>query len=125
MNSPVSRLQRLTHELMELNTELEKDLATLAVERNSPLLNEYALLNAFKGVLDHTRHLLWPFLLSAEQHCEENIVHAIQRYRMERIRQMLDAMQRDHEALGTKPVELFLSELQRKAATAGPADRPN
>jgi hypothetical protein len=124
MTSPLNRIQRLTHEIMELNSELEKDLATLAVERNSALLDEYALLSAFKGVLDHTRHLLWPYLLSAEQKAEDNVLHAIQRYRMERIRQMLDAMQRDHEALGTKPVELFLSELQRKAAS-GATHRPN
>ena len=125
MNSPLDRLQRLTREIMELNAELEKDLATLAVERNSPLLSEYALLNAFKGVLDHTRHLIWPYLLGAEQKAEDNVMYAIQRYRMERIRQMLDAMQRDHEALGTKPVALFLSELQRKAGAPPEVNRPN
>jgi tRNA A37 methylthiotransferase MiaB len=122
MTSPVARLQKIVHDLMELNSELEKDLATLAVERNSPLLKEYALLAAFKGVVDHTRHLTWPYLLSAEQHAEDNVLHAMQRYRMERIRQMLDAMQRDHEALGSKPVELFFNELQRKASAA---QRPN
>lgn len=124
MTSPVARLQQIMHELMELNSELEKDLATLAVERSSPLLNEYALLSSCKGVLDHTRHLIWPYLLAAEQKAEDNVLHAMQRYRMERIRQMLDAMQRDHESLHSKPVELFLSELQRKAS--GPAvHRPN
>ncbi len=124
MTSPVARLQQIMNALMELNSELEKDLATLAVERSSPLLNEFALLSSFKGVLDHTRHLTWPYLLAAEQKAEDNVLHAMQRYRMERIRQMLDAMQRDHEALHSKPVELFLNELQRKAS-ANVASRPN
>ena len=124
MTSPVARLQQIMHDLMELNAELEKDLATLAVERSSPLLHEFALLSSLKGVLDHTRHLTWPYLLAAEQKAEDNILHAMQRYRMERIRQMLDAMQRDHEALHTKPVELFLNEIQRKAS-APAVERPN
>lgn len=121
MTPTASRIQKLTSELMELNAELEKGLATLAVERSSPLLAEYALLKAFKGVLDHTRHVLWPYLLGAEQKAEENVLHAMQMYRMERIRQMLEAIQRDQEISGTQaPVELFLSELQRKAGTARP-----
>jgi hypothetical protein len=121
MTPTISRMQKLTTELMELNAELEKDLATLAVERSSPLLTEYALLKAFKGVLDHSRHVLWPYLLGAEQKAEENVLHAMQMYRMERIRQMLEAIQRDQEVSGTtQPVELFLSELQRKAGTARP-----
>jgi hypothetical protein len=111
------------HDLMELNAELEKDLATLAVERSSPLLNEFALLSSLKGVLDHTRHLTWPYLLAAEQKAEDNVLHAMQRYRMERIRQMLDAMQRDQEAMQSKPVELFLNELKRKASAS--SARPN
>lgn len=122
MTSPVTRLQQIMHDLMELNTELEKDMATLAVERSSPLLHEFALLSACKGVLDHTRHLIWPYLLAAEQKAEDNILHAMQRYRMERIRQMLDAVQRDQEAMQSKPVELFLNEIQRK--TSAP-QRPN
>src|SRR5512146_1624865 len=87
MTSTVSRMQKITSELMELNAELEKELVTLAAERSSPLLTEYALLKAFKGVLDHTRHVMWPYLLGAEQKAEENVLHAMQMYRMERIRQ--------------------------------------
>jgi hypothetical protein len=121
MMPTASRIQKLTSELMELNAELEKGLATLAVERSSPLLTEYALLKAFKGVTDHARHVLWPYLLGAEQKAEENVLHAMQMYRMERIRQMLEAIQRDQGISGTtQPVELFLSELQRKAGTARP-----
>ena len=56
--SIVNRIQKLTSELMELNAELEKDMATLAVERTSPILSHYGLLQAFKGILDHSRHLL-------------------------------------------------------------------
>lgn len=120
--SIVNRLQKLTAELMELNAELEQDMATLAVERSSPVLNQYALLKAFKGVLDHSRHLLWPYLLGAEQKAEDNVLHAMQSYRMERIRQMLEAVKRDREASGpSQHVDLFLSEIQRKVSD----DRPN
>jgi len=119
--SIVNRLQKLMAELMELNAELEQDTATLAVERSSPILTQYALLKAFKGVLDHSRHLLWPYLLGAEQRAEDNVLHALQTYRMERIRQMLEAIQRDRELSGSsKPVDLFLGELERKAKAARP-----
>lgn len=125
--SIVDRLQKLTNELMELNAELEQDMATLAVERSSPVLNQYALLKAFKGVLDHSRHLLWPYLLAAEQKAEDNVLHAMQTYRMDRIRQMLEAMQRDRQASGqSQGVDLFLSELQRRVSGSRTGDaRPN
>ena len=37
MTSTVSRIQKITSELMELNAELERELVTLAAERRSGL----------------------------------------------------------------------------------------
>ena len=45
----------------------------------------------------------------------------MQAYRMDRIRQMLEAIQRDRATSGpSQPVDLFLSELERKAKAVRP-----
>lgn len=121
MSELVSRIHRLTQELLELNTRLEQDLATFSVDRSSELFQQYALLKAYKGVLDHSRHLIWPYVLGAEQNAQRNAKHVMQDYRMERIRQMVTALKQTDDR--SPATQLFLSELRRLTDEA--AQRPN
>ncbi|MDP9269257.1 MAG: hypothetical protein M3P27_13175 [Acidobacteriota bacterium] len=108
------RIDRLVHELLAVNSKLEAALREAESRPDSELLLQHAgLLKSFKGAVDHTRHLLWPYVLGSEQNAEQNIMQAMQVYRMERIKQMLTAVRRDDRA--SDSVKLFLSEVQRLA----------
>ncbi len=106
----VARIHKLTQDLLDLNAELEQELAGFAVDRSSALFSEYGLLMAFKGILDHSRHLVWPFVLGAEQKAERNIGVVMQSYRIDRIRQMVASLQQDREG-APEVTRLFLAEL--------------
>src|ERR1051325_10767839 len=109
MSDLVTRLNTLTQELLQLNSELEKETTALSSNHSTPLVRQLGRLKAFKTVVDHTRHVLWPLVLGAEQHAEQNVARAIRDYRMERIMDMVLALQQDsdsHEA-----TRLFFSEL--------------
>ena len=118
MSDLVNRLNALTQELVQLNSDLEKETATLSSNHSSSLVQELGRLKTFKTVVDHTRHLLWPLVLGAEQHAEQNVARAIRAYRMERIMEMVAALQQDsdsHEA-----TRLFFSELSRVTSMSRP-----
>ena len=107
------RIDRLVHELLAVNSKLEEALHEAENKPDSELVQHLGLLKSFKGAVDHTRHLLWPYVLGTQQNAEQNIMQALQTYRMERIKQMLAAVRRDDAA--SDSVKLFLSEIQRLA----------
>jgi len=111
----LDRVDSLTHELLDINSKLEAELtkASRAAHR-SKLLQRARLLKSFKTVVDQTRHLLWPCVLAAEQHAEQNVDVTLQAYRMERIKQMLTALRTEPDP--SDSVKLFLAEVQRMIA---------
>lgn len=108
------RLIRLTQELIEVNAELERDLAITKGGQVDETAG-YTVLNTFKGVLDQTRHLLWPFVIAAHQRSEEKLTAIMQNYRMSRVRQMLDALHEEDQHDRSDTVRLFFSEIERLA----------
>jgi hypothetical protein len=109
IRSAIRLLESIQKELEE-KSRLEAHDAELAAQL------EYELLNEFKRSLDHSRHLIWPYLIALQQHSAENIDYALQLYRMQRVREMLLAMRKDKEAFESDPkIKLFLAELQRLA----------
>jgi hypothetical protein len=115
MPSLTDRLIRLTQELIEINRELEQDIAATSAGAAPEVTAGYAVLNTFKGVVDQTRHLLWPFVIAAHQRSEENLTAIMQGYRMNRIRQMMGSLQEDDEQKPSDTVRLFLAEVERLA----------
>jgi|SRR3954471_21394754 hypothetical protein len=117
------RLIHVTQELIAINSELEQDVNAVAGGAESGITAGYAVLNTFKGVVDHTRHLLWPFVVAAHRRSEENLTVILQGYRMTRIREMLSALKTDDQSGPSDTVKLFLAEVERIAHQ--PAQRPN
>jgi hypothetical protein len=108
------RLLEAVQKELEAKSALEAHDAELAAQL------DYELLDDFKRSLDHSRHLIWPYIIALQQHSPENIDYALQLYRMQRVREMLMAMRKDKETFDTDPkIKLFLSELQRLAAGGG------
>ena len=112
IRSAIKLLEAIQKEL-EHKSGLEAHDAELASQL------DYELLSDFKRSLDHSRHLIWPYIVALQQHSPENIDYALQLYRMQRVREMLLAMRKDKETFETDPkIKLFLSELQRIAGGA-------
>lgn len=113
MRSLLVRLQTLVIELLELNSELERDTGSpTGTEARSDLAANPSVLRAFKGLVDHSRHLIWPYVLQAEQRFGLDVHGAMQQYRMDRVRQMLGAIQR---APASEATRSFLGEVRRMA----------
>ncbi len=109
IRSAIKLLEAVQREL-EQKSSLEAHDAELAAQL------DYELLSDFKRSLDHSRHLIWPYLIALQQHSPENIDYALQLYRMQRVREMLLAMRKDKDTFESDPkIKLFLSELQRLA----------
>jgi hypothetical protein len=109
IRSAIKLLEAVQKEL-EQKSSLEAHDAELAAQL------DYELLSDFKRSLDHSRHLIWPYLIALQQHSPENIDYALQLYRMQRVREMLLAMRKDKDTFESDPkIKLFLSELQRLA----------
>ena len=109
------RLIRLTQELIEVNRELEQEVAATSAGAAPDVTAGYTVLNTFKGVVDQTRHLLWPFVVAAHQRSEENLTVIMQGYRMNRIRQMIGSLREDDEHDRSDTVRLFFAEVERLA----------
>ena len=109
------RLIRLTQELIEVNRELEQEIAATSAGADPEVTAGYTVLNTFKGVVDQTRHLLWPFVVAAHQRSEENLTAIMQSYRMNRIRQMIGSLQEDDQRGQSDTVRLFFAEVERLA----------
>jgi hypothetical protein len=106
-----AKVSKLVVELRELYADFES-AATRHADLHGELDKEH--LDQLKNALDHLRHIIWPQLLAFEQNSEENILYALQLYRMNRIREMLRVLQQDESALGEDAkLRLFLAEIHR------------
>src|SRR3954470_14895792 len=123
MATLTDRVIRITQELIQVNSDLETEMTHLAEGSADWMTAGYTVLNTFKGVVDHTRHLLWPFVVAAHQRSEENLTAIMQGYRMTRIREMLSALKQDDQNEGSDTIRLFLAEVERIARRD--AGRPN
>ena len=111
MSDPGARVDRLIEELRAIHAEFEA-----AAARNIDLRDAVGLqrLDDLKAALDHVRHILWPQLLASQPGSQENVLYALQLYRMNRIREMLRVLQQDESALGEDAkLRLFLAEIHR------------
>ena len=122
MSPLTDRLISLTQQLIEINRELEQDMAATSAGATPEVTAGYTVLNTFKGVLDQTRHLLWPFVIAAHQRSEEKLTAIMQGYRMNRIRQMIGSLQEDDAVDPSDTVRLFFGEVERLAHKS---QRPN
>jgi len=106
-----AKIRKLTDELREVYTDFE----TAAVHRIDLRGDvDPEQLDQLKTALDHMRHVLWPQLLAFQQGSEDNVLYALQLYRMNRIREMLRVLQQDESALGEDAkLRLFLAEIHR------------
>lgn len=106
-----AKVHKLVAELRDLYADFEAAAAQRA-DLHGQLDREQ--LDGLKAALDHLRHIIWPQLLAFEQSSEENILYALQLYRMNRIREMLRVLQQDESALGEDAkLRLFLAEIHR------------
>ena len=106
-----AKIRTLIAELREVYADLEA-----AAVRHTDLRGavDAALLDELKTTLDHVRHIVWPQLLAFQQSSEDNVLYALQLYRMNRIREMLKVLQQDESALGEDAkLRLFLAEIHR------------
>ena len=92
-----AKVVKLIVELREVYADFEA-----AAVRHNDLRGEVdqQLLDELKTTLDHVRHIVWPQLLAFQQSSEDNVLYALQLYRMNRIREMLKVLQQDESALG-------------------------
>ena len=105
------QIRRVTDQLRKIYEQLES--ATSGQVNLSEVLDLETLSN-FKASLDHARHLVWPQILGFEQNSPENVLYALQLYRMQRIREMLHVLRQDESALGEPAkIQLFLAEIHR------------
>ncbi|HYX69751.1 MAG TPA: hypothetical protein VE825_11505 [Terriglobales bacterium] len=106
-----ARLRKLTEELRAVYAEFEA-AAVQRTELHGTI--DLGQLDALKTALDHVRHIIWPQIIAFQQSSEENVLYALQLYRMNRIREMLKVLQQDESALGEDAkLRLFLAEIHR------------
>ncbi len=104
-------IREVTEKLHDIHEQLQ--WATAGQVNLSRVL-DLDTLNEFKTALDHARHVVWPQILGFEQRSPENVLYALQLYRMQRIREMLQVLQQDEAALGEQAkIQLFLAEIHR------------
>lgn len=106
-----AKIRRLTEDLRSVYADLEAAALHRADLRTDVGPEQ---LDQLKAALDHVRHIIWPQLLAFQQGSDENVVYALQLYRMNRIREMLRVLQQDESALGEHAkLRLFLAEIHR------------
>lgn len=118
MNDITAKLSRLSAEL----AEVEEDLRRIAPDKGSEpsRLCDEALLAEIKHAVDSIRHLLWPYVETSAQK-SKGIDEALQRYRMQRVTEMLhDLKDRVAEpAVARMPeAKSFFASIQEIATTA-------
>lgn len=111
---------RLTSLARELH-ELEQELGVRARENRGELdaLDEQVL-GEFKSAVDRIRHMVWPYVEAAAARSND-LDGAIQRYRMERVTDMLENLRSrvDTPDLHDAPeVQSFFSNIQQIATSA-------
>lgn len=118
MNDLSTRLRLLAESLRRIEKELEviarQDAADCGATLPEALL-DLELLTQVKTTLDNVRHLLWPYVEVASQRSQHGLDETLQRYRMERVTQMLEDLKAraTHPAMAPMPeVHTFLQGLQ-------------
>lgn len=109
MSDLLKEVQTLTEKLEGLRKAMENEIPVSQLASPS----DYETLSNFKTALDHVRHLVWPCLLSMEQGCPDEVNYALQIYRMQRVREMIQAIQQLEDAAVDAKTELFLAEVNR------------
>ncbi len=123
MNDLTPRLRRLAEELRRMEDDLNRIAAsqepTHHTEPGIPAgLDDLQLLTTVKTSLDSVRHLLWPYVEIAAHRSQTGVDLTLQRYRMERVTEMLENLQQRaaHPALPAMPeVHSFFEEIHEIA----------
>lgn len=106
-----TRIRKVTEELRGIQADFEA-ASTQNLDLRTAI--DLPLLQELKAALDHARHAVWPQVLAFEQKLHENVLYALQLYRMHRIREMLKVLQQDESSLGEDArLRLFLAEIHR------------
>jgi DNA repair exonuclease SbcCD ATPase subunit len=112
-----TRLSSLSGELRAMQTELERAALQKGAEFDS--LDE-DLLKEFKDSIDRLRHVIWPYVEAVAARTDD-VDTTLQRYRMERVTDMLENLKNRVETpdLGEVPeVRSFFSNIQQIATSA-------
>ena len=118
MKDLTAKLSRLSAELVEL----ERELRAVAPRKHTPpeQICNHELLAEVKNAVDSIRHLLWPHV-EASARRSKGLDEALQRYRMQRVTDMLhDLKDRVAEpAVAAMPeAKSFFASIQEIATTA-------
>ncbi len=108
-------LSRLCTDLIEIENELE---LVARSETHEPIC-EQELLAQVRAAVDRVRHLLWPHA-EARNH-GGGVDEALQRYRMQRVRTMLEdltARLAEHELADVPEAQTFFTSIQEIATMA-------
>ncbi|MCU1308653.1 MAG: hypothetical protein JWN45_3348 [Acidobacteriaceae bacterium] len=111
----------LAQDIRNLSAALNQLCKTLEAKASSPIADSelagnltFDLLDNFKNALDHSRHMVWPYVIALQQGSPENVDFALQQYRMQRVREMLTTIRKDEETLkNDAKTLLFLAEMHR------------
>ena len=107
------RIRRVTDDLQAIETELnaaaQADAPPRRREEIMRQLADTAMLNAFKGAVDHMRHLLWSYI-EASSKKDKDVAQTLQAVRMQRVTEMLKILAPtvDEDAKSTPEGESFL-----------------
>ena len=119
MKDLTAKLSRLSADLAELEQELRR-LAPAKGNKPTKKFCDEAVLAEIKNAVDSVRHLLWPHVEEFARQ-NEGVDTAIQRYRMQRVTEMLhDLKDRVAEpAVAAMPeAKSFFASIQEIATTA-------
>lgn len=120
MKDLAAQIREAVRLLDEIHSQLEAKSTQAIHDQELAQSLEFELLDEFKRKVDHTRHIIWPYLIALQQHSPENVDYALQLYRMQRVREMLKAMKADQAAVEKDPrLMLFLNELNRMIGKSG------
>ena len=117
MNDLTARLSHLSAELAELEEEL-RHLASAKNIEPAKICDETTLTEV-KNAVDRIRHLLWPYVQASVQ--RSSIDDELQRYRMQRVTQMLHDLRdrvAEPEVAAMPEAKSFFSSIQEIATTA-------
>lgn len=103
-------VRELIDKLNQFHARVESSPEQLEVQ---VVLSDIELLDELKAAIDHVRHCIWPYLLSAEQQSPQNGAYALQLYRMQRIREMMTRLMHGDSAENDPKRLLFVHEMQR------------
>ena len=85
-------------------------------------MSNIELLDRLTNRMDNARHVVWAYRLSAEQGSSQNSSYALQLYRMQRIREMMNYFVEQESPQNDLKVRLLVHELERIASHQRPKD---